>query len=43
MGFLKPQLEKDGFQEVQPGVYELRDWDEIRKWARELAAKAIQE
>ena len=43
MGFLKPQLEKDGFQEVQPGVYELRDWDEIRKWARELAAQAIQE
>ena len=43
MGFLKPQLEKDGFQEVQPGVYELRDWDEIRKWARELAAKASQE
>ena len=43
MGFLKPQLEKDGFKEVKPGVYELRDWDEIRKWARELAAKAIQE
>jgi len=42
MGFLKPQLEKDGFQEVQPGVYELRDWDEIRQWARELVKKAIQ-
>jgi len=42
MGFLKPQLEKDGFQEVQPGVYELRDWDEIRQWARDLATKAIQ-
>ncbi len=36
MGFLKPQLEKDGFKEVRPGVYELRDWDEIRGWAREL-------
>jgi menaquinone-dependent protoporphyrinogen oxidase len=41
MGFLRPQLEKDGFKEVRPGVYELRDWDEIRAWARELAKKAI--
>jgi menaquinone-dependent protoporphyrinogen oxidase len=40
MGFLKPQLEKDGFKETQPGVYDLRDWDEIRKWAKELAEKA---
>jgi len=43
MGFLKPQLEKDGFKEVQPGVYDLRNWDEIRSWAKELAAKARQE
>jgi menaquinone-dependent protoporphyrinogen oxidase len=43
MAFLKPQLEKDGFKEVQPGVYDLRNWDEIRSWARELAAKARQE
>lgn len=40
MGFLKPQLEKDGFKEEPPGVYDLRDWDEIRNWARDLAAKA---
>jgi menaquinone-dependent protoporphyrinogen oxidase len=40
MGWLKPQLEKDGFKESEPGVYDLRDWDEIRNWARELARKA---
>jgi menaquinone-dependent protoporphyrinogen oxidase len=42
MGFLKPQLEKDGFKETEPGVYDLRDWNEIRNWAAELAAKAQQ-
>ncbi len=42
MGFLKPQLEKDGFKETEPGLYDLRDWDEIRSWAKELAAKALQ-
>jgi len=40
MGWLKPQLEKDGFKETKPGVYDLRDWDEIRNWATELADKA---
>jgi len=42
LGFLRPQLEKDGFKESPPGVYELRDWDEIRGWAKELAIKAKQ-
>ena len=37
MGFLKPQLEKDGFKETKPGFYDLRDWDEIRDWATKLA------
>jgi menaquinone-dependent protoporphyrinogen oxidase len=40
MGFLKPQLQKDGFKETQPDLYDLRDWDEIRNWAKELARKA---
>jgi menaquinone-dependent protoporphyrinogen oxidase len=42
MGFIKSQLEKDGFKQTQPDVYELRDWEEIRKWARELSQKARQ-
>ena len=42
LGFLRPQLQKDGFKEMPPGVYELRDWEEIRGWAKELAAKARQ-
>ncbi len=42
MGFLKPQLEKDGFKETQPGLYDLREWDEIRSWAKELAKKALE-
>jgi len=40
MGLYKSQLEKDGFKETEPGVYDMRDWDEIRNWARELAQKA---
>ena len=40
MGFLKPQLEKDGFKQTEPDLYDLRDWDEIRSWAKELAKKA---
>ena len=42
LGFLRPQLEKDGFKESPSGVYELRDWEEIRGWTKELAIKARQ-
>lgn len=35
----KSRLQNNGFKEVQPGVYDLRDWDEIRNWVRELAKK----
>jgi menaquinone-dependent protoporphyrinogen IX oxidase len=41
-GSLKQRLEKDGFKETEPGVYELRDWEEIRRWAKELASKTRQ-
>jgi len=46
MGFLtrkamevgyKSQLQKHGFKEVEPSIYDLRDWREIRSWATELA------
>jgi menaquinone-dependent protoporphyrinogen oxidase len=36
----KSLLQKYGFKETAPGVYDLRDWDEIRLWAKELAQKA---
>ncbi len=42
MGGMKEQLEKDGFKESPPGVYDTRDWDEIRAWAKELVQKSRQ-
>ena len=39
MGSLKDKLEEVGIQEQEPGVYDTRDWDEIRKWTRNLAQK----
>ena len=36
----KSQLQKYGFKELEPGLYDLRDWDEIRSWAKDLAQKA---
>jgi menaquinone-dependent protoporphyrinogen IX oxidase len=35
----KPRIEAAGFREIQPGLYDTRDWDAIRTWARELAAR----
>jgi menaquinone-dependent protoporphyrinogen oxidase len=37
LGSIKKQLDADGFKEDPPGVYDMRDWEEIRKWAKELA------
>ncbi len=38
-GFIKQQMGTDGFKETELGVYDMRDWDEIRSWAKELALK----
>ena len=35
----KMKLEEAGFQEKEPGVYDTRDWEEIRTWTKELAEK----
>ena len=37
LGSIREQVEKDGFEESEPGVYELRNWDEIRSWAKDLS------
>jgi menaquinone-dependent protoporphyrinogen oxidase len=34
------KLREAGFQESEPGVFDTRDWDEIRSWARCLSEKA---
>ncbi len=47
MGFLfrktlvpfKIKLEEIGIEELEPGVYDTRNWDEIRNWTKELVAK----
>jgi menaquinone-dependent protoporphyrinogen oxidase len=39
-GSIRKRLDADGFKETSPGVYEMRDWEEIRSWAKELALKA---
>ena len=39
MGPFKMKLDEVGIPEVEPGVYDTRDWDEIRKWTKDLAEK----
>ena len=36
----KEELISTGAKETSPGFYDTRDWDAIRAWARDLAAKA---
>lgn len=35
----KPKIEEAGFKEIKPGLYDTRDWDSIRTWAKEIATK----
>ena len=35
----KPKIEAAGFKEIKTGLYDPRDWDIIRTWAKDLAAK----
>ena len=37
MSAIKPQLEEAGFKETRSGVYDLRNLDSIRDWAKEVA------
>jgi menaquinone-dependent protoporphyrinogen oxidase len=36
MSSVKPKLEEAGFKEVEPGLYDTRDINVIRNWAKEL-------
>jgi menaquinone-dependent protoporphyrinogen IX oxidase len=35
----KPKIEEAGFTEIKSGLYDTRDWDSIRTWAKEIATK----
>jgi menaquinone-dependent protoporphyrinogen oxidase len=35
----KPRIEAAGFKEIKPGLYDTRDWNAIRTWAKELVTK----
>jgi len=37
MSSVKPQLEAAGFKETEPGLYDTRDLNAIRSWAKEVA------
>jgi menaquinone-dependent protoporphyrinogen oxidase len=34
----KPKIEAAGFKEIKVGLYDTRDWNVIRTWAKELAS-----
>jgi len=39
MEAVKPQLEEAGVPQIEPGLYDTRDLDAIRRWAKEVAQK----
>jgi len=39
MASIKPQLEEAGVPETEPGLYDTRDINAIRSWAKEVAQK----
>ncbi|MDD1678603.1 MAG: flavodoxin domain-containing protein [Methanomicrobiales archaeon] len=39
LGSFKPRIEAAGFKEIKPGLYDTRDWEAIRHWAKELVAQ----
>ena len=41
MSGLKSKLEEAGFKETEPGLYDLRDLNAIRIWAKEVAKLAL--
>jgi len=36
----KSRFQKHGLKETEPGAYDLRDWNQIQSWAKELAEKS---
>ena len=40
MSGMKPSFEAAGYKETKPGVYDTRDWNEIKEWAKKLVLKA---
>jgi menaquinone-dependent protoporphyrinogen IX oxidase len=40
LSWVKPSLEAAGYKETKPGVYDTRDWNEIREWTKRLVLKA---
>lgn len=38
----KSPLQKYGFKETEPSAYDLRDWEEIHRWTKELAKKVLE-